>query len=142
MKSYKFLEDIVIADVAFEAKGDTLEEVFEASAEAVFETNAEIKTVGDSFVHEFEIEKEDIEDLLYEFLEEIVYIKDKDCVVFSKCDVSIKKDGKYKLCAKFYGEKIDYEKQELKVDVKAVTMHKFKLKKTDSGYFAMVVLDI
>jgi len=26
MKSYKFLEDIAIADVAFEAKGDSLEE--------------------------------------------------------------------------------------------------------------------
>tara|TARA_Y100000310_G_scaffold194711_2_gene194709 strand:- start:1827 stop:2255 length:429 start_codon:yes stop_codon:yes gene_type:complete len=142
MKSYKFLEDIAIADAAFEAKGDNLEEVFEASADAVFETSANVKSVGNSFVHKFELENEDIEDLLYEFLEEIVYIKDKDYVVFSKCAVSIKKNGKYGLSAKLYGEKIDSEKQELKVDVKAVTMHKFELKKTDSGYFARVVLDI
>jgi len=143
MKSYKFLEDIAIADVAFEAKGDNLEEVFIASAEAVFETNAEIKSVGDSFVHSFKLENEDIEKLFYDFLEEIVYIKDKEGVVFSKSEVKIEEvEGVFKLTAKFCGEEIDQEKHELNVDVKAITLHGFTLKKEDNGYVAKVIVDI
>ncbi|MBT4209085.1 archease [Candidatus Woesearchaeota archaeon] len=143
MKSYKFLEDIAIADVAFEAKGDSLEEVFIAAAEAVFETNAEIKTVGDSFTHEFKLENKDLEKLFYDFLEEIVYIKDKDGVVFSKSEVKIEEiEGVFKLNSKFYGEKINQEKHELNVDVKAITLHEFSLKKEGNNYVAKVIVDI
>ncbi|MBT3262715.1 archease, partial [Candidatus Woesearchaeota archaeon] len=143
MKSYKFLEDIAIADVAFEAKGDSLEEVFIAAAEAVFETNAEIKTVGDSFTHEFKLENKDLEKLFYDFLEEIVYIKDKDGVVFSKSEVKIEEiEDVFKLNSKFYGEKINQEKHELNVDVKAITLHEFSLKKEGNNYVAKVIVDI
>jgi SHS2 domain-containing protein len=143
MKSYKFLEDIAIADVAFEAKGDSLEEVFIAAAEAVFETNAEIKTVGDSFTHEFKLENKDLEKLFYDFLEEIVYIKDKDGVVFSKSEVKIEEiEGVFKLNSKFYGEEINQEKHELNVDVKAITLHEFSLKKEGNNYVAKVIVDI
>ncbi len=143
MKSYKFLEDIAIADVAFEARGDTLEEVFIAAAEAVFETNAEIKTVGDSFTHEFKLENDDLEKLFYDFLEEIVYIKDKDGVVFSGCEVKINEfKGVFKLNSKFYGEEINQEKHELHVDVKAITLHGFSLKKEEKEYVARVIIDI
>ena len=39
------------------------------------------------------------------------------------------------MTATLYGDRIDYKKQELKVDPKAVTMHKFEVKKDKNGYF-------
>ncbi len=140
VKSHKFLEDVAIADVAFEASGGNLEEVFEACGDATFETIADLDTIGDSEVYDYSAEDDNAEDLLYEFLEEIVYLKDTVSLIFKKCDVKI--SGKYKLKAKFIGEKIDREKQGLNTDVKAVTMHMFSLKKENEGYRATVVLDI
>lgn len=140
MKSHKFLGDIVIADVAFEARGDNLEEVFEACGDAVFETIAELETIGDSITYDYTAENKDIGGLLYEFLEEIVYLKDAESLIFKRCDVKI--SGNYKIEAKFFGEKINKDKQVLNTDVKAVTMHMFNLNKENDGYRATVVLDI
>ena len=50
--------------------------------------------------------------------------------------------GEYVLEAEIEGEKINPKKHELKVDVKAVTLHKFELKKTKEGYKSRVILDI
>jgi SHS2 domain-containing protein len=40
------------------------------------------------------------------------------------------------------GEAIDRDRHEQRVDVKAVTLHRFQLEKTDDGWTAMVILDI
>jgi len=49
---------------------------------------------------------------------------------------------KIKLTVTLYGDKVDYKKQELRVDPKAVTMHKFMVKKEKKVYVARVVVDI
>ena len=140
MKSHNFLEDVAIADVAFEATGSNLNEVFEACGDAVFETIADLDTLNDTETYTYTAENENIEDLLYEFLEEIVYLKDTESLIFKKCNVKITENHKIK--AKFMGDKINQEKQELNTDVKAVTMHMFSLKKEKEGYKATIVLDI
>ena len=45
MEKYKFLEDIAIADIAYEAYGKDLNELFENAALAIFEFSADIKTI-------------------------------------------------------------------------------------------------
>lgn len=140
MKSHKFLEDVAIADVAFEAKGDNLNEVFEACGDAVFETIANLETLGDTETYTYTSENENVEDLLYDFLEEIIYLKDTESLIFKECNVIIKENNKIEV--KFKGDKINQEKQELNTDVKAVTMHMFSLKKEKEGYRARIVLDI
>ena len=70
-------------------------------------------------------------------------IKDRDYFIFNRCEVKIKEEkDKIGLTSKFFGETINAEKQDLKVDVKAVTLHMFSLKKKDDNYVATVVLDI
>lgn len=140
MKSHKFLEEVAIADVAFEAKGNNLNEVFEACGDAVFETIANVETLDNNEHYDYTAENENIGDLLYDFLEEIVYLKDTESLVFKECNVKIVEN--YKIEAKFKGDKINPKKQELNMDVKAITMHMFSLKKEKEGYRATVVLDI
>ena len=90
----------------------------------------------------FSLEGKNIGDLMFKFLEEIIFFKDSDALVFNSSEVDVKENKKLKLTAMLYGDKIDYKKQELKVDPKAVTMHKFEVKKEKDGYLARVVVDI
>ena len=143
MGSFKFLPDVATADIAFEAVGVDLEDLFESCARALFEIMVEIESVGDGFESVVKFENKDIERLLFDFLSEIVFLKDSECVVFSDCDVEIKKDGEvYKLKVVLKGEEINHEKQELGDDVKAITMHMFKVVKEKQGFKAVVVVDI
>lgn len=142
MQKYKFLEDVAIADIAFESYGKDLNELFENSALALFESSAEIKTIEPKVKREIKLSNERIDNLLFDFLSEIIFLKDRDSLIFLKSKVSIKENKKYNLKAILYGEKIDLKKHTLLNDVKAVTMHLFDIKKIKSGYKATIVLDI
>ncbi|MDP7568259.1 MAG: archease, partial [Flavobacteriales bacterium] len=89
------------------------------------------------------IDSDKIEDLLFDFLSEILFLKDTFSILFKKSNVKItEKEEKFYLDAKLSGEKINREKHELKNDIKAVTLHMFKVEKTKKGYKALVVVDV
>jgi len=73
---YRFLEDVALADIAYEAFGKDLNETFENAALAIFELSAELKTVEAKKKIDFEIENETLDNLLYDFLSEILFLKD------------------------------------------------------------------
>ena len=141
-KKYKFLENVAIADIAYEAYGKDLNELFENAAFAIFELSANLKTVEAKEKIEFELENEKIDNLLYDFLSEILFLKDSKYMVFKKVKVIIKENKKFHLKAVLEGDTINPAKQKLENDIKAVTMHMFEVKKINSGYKATVVVDI
>ncbi len=142
--SYIFLEDMATADIAFEASGKTLEELFTQAALAT--TNVmvrDLQKIEEKEKREIKIEDDSIDMLLFNFLQEIIYYKDAEQLIFSRYDVMIRKeDPHFKLKAEFYGERLDMNKHDLIVDVKAVTLYKFEVNKTDTGWEACVILDI
>ena len=138
---HKFLDHT--ADVLFVAKGNTLAELFEQCALAVEETQVEIELVR--AVEKVKILGEDakIERLLFDFLDELVFFKDYKQLVFSKFEITIEeREGKYHLICFASGEKIDYIRHQPKVDVKAITMHLFKVEQVKDGWKAQVLVDI
>lgn len=141
MGKYEFIPDIALADAAFQVEAETLEELFVLSAQATFATMVNWETVKPSGKVEISLSAPKLDDLLFKWLAELIYLKDVDAQLFSKFDVSISQNGEYRLKGKAWGEKIDPSRQELRTDVKAVTYHMFELKKTEKGYFARVVLD-
>lgn len=142
MPKYKFLEDVAIADIAYEAYGKDLNELFENAALAIFELSANIETVEAKEKIEFELENEKIDNLLYDFLSEILFLKDSKYMVFKKVKVLVQENQKYFLKAFLEGDTINPKKQQLENDIKAITMHMFELKKEKEGYKATVVVDI
>jgi len=142
--SYRFIEDVAIADVAFEASGRNLNELFEFCALAVSNTMIKnMKSISKKVKKEVNLEADNIEMLLNIFLQQIIFYKDAEQLLFGKFDVTIKgKNGKYILKSRFYGEKINPKKHELLVDVKSVTWHLFSVKKSGKKWMATVVLDI
>jgi len=136
---FKYLENVAIADIAFEAYGKTLNEVFENSAYAFFDMTCNPKTIKQKIKKIIKLKDKDEKNLLYNFLSELIFLKDSKQLIFSKVKVLINKKN---LKATLYGDKINYEKQELRNDIKAITMHLFNILKTKSGYKATVVVDV
>ena len=141
---YKFLEDIAIADVAFEATGRTLEELLESAGLAVTNTMVkDLKSVKHVVQKNFKVEGENAEKLMFNFLQELIFLKDAELLLFNKFQLDIiPKKNKLQLSVKAYGEKLDMKKHELLVDVKAVSLHSFKVEETKDGWVADVILDV
>lgn len=139
---FKFLEKIATADLAFEAEAESEAKLFEEAAQALTFAMVEPSTIKTRRKMEIVLHSGNLPDLLYDFLSEIVAIKDSDGLLFSKYQVKIKGDKGFKLQAACFGEEINPETQELKDDVKAITKHKFKLEKTKNGYLTQVILDV
>ncbi len=141
---YKFVDNLSVADVAFVAEGKTIEEMFESAALAT--TNIMVKdmaTIAPSKRRKMTVSDKSVEKLLFNFLQEIIYLKDAELMVFSKYTVKIKdRNGTYSLVCIAYGEKIDAEKHELVVDVKAITYHLFEVKNEGGKWKSRVILDI
>lgn len=139
---FKYLEDVATADVAFEATGKAVEDVFESCAQAIFETQANVDKITGDVKKTIDLEDSDIKQLLYDFLSELVYINDTESLIFREARVVIKHNGDYKLTATLIGDKIDYDRHELGNDIKAVTMHMFELKEEKDIWRAHVIVDI
>ena len=138
---YKFFDHT--ADVLFEAEGKDLGELFEAAGLATEETQVDLKDVKQKIKKKIGLEKDNVEMLLFDFLQELIFLKDAKLLLFSDIKVSVEeKDKKYYLNATLKGEKLDQKKHNLKVDVKAVTLHRFEVKKVKNGWFARIILDI
>lgn len=141
MGRYEFIAGIAIADLAFEVEADSLDELFSLSAQALFEAMVELEDVRPDQEVLISLSAEKLDNLLFDWLAELVYQKDVDAQVFSQFEVSISENGDYKLDGRARGEPINPSRHRLKTDVKAITYHMFKLEKKDKGYHARVVLD-
>ncbi|MFH8038625.1 MAG: archease [Candidatus Aenigmatarchaeota archaeon] len=140
---YKFLEDISIAEIAFEVREKSLENLFRDAALAL--TNIQIRNlekIEKKEKREIVIEEENIENLLFNFLQELVVLKDSERLLFNEYQIRIEKNDKFKLIAIAFGEEINYEKHDLIADVKGISLHKFEVKKENNEWVARVVVDI
>ena len=76
---YRYLEDIATADIAFEAWGGTVEEMFKAAAEATMNVMVEdLDTIASEKQKALSVEDEAIDLLLFQFLQELIFYKDAE----------------------------------------------------------------
>ena len=141
--TFRFLEKIALADIGFEAEGESVEEVFRGATQAVLETMATPSTV--SGVWERAIERSDLDPsaLLFDWLSEVVYWKDAAGVVYREAPLTLTREGDvWLLRARLIGAPVDQQTQELHADVKGVTKHLYELKQTGNRWKVRVVLDV
>jgi SHS2 domain-containing protein len=141
MGKYRFLEDVAIADAAFEAQSESLEDLFVTCAQATFEVMADTLTIQPLVKEEVELASTTLDELLFDWLAELIYLKDTHSMLFGKFDIRIDETDGYKLTAAVWGEPVNQKKHKVKVDVKAVTYHLLEVKKTDDIWTAKVILD-
>ena len=141
---YKYLEDIATADIAFQAWGATLEEVFSAAADATMNVMIEsLESIEACQERKLDLESDALDMLLFDLLQELIFYKDSEQLLLRVDEVRVATQaGEYRVMTTGRGETLDPGRHEQKVDVKAVTLHQFSLEKTNDGWTAQVILDI
>ena len=134
MGNFKIIEEGAFADFEFEARAESLEELFAICGQATFEAMTDTAKVDCIESIQFDVSALTLEDLLFTFLAELIYLKDVKKIFFAKYEIAI--NNKFSLSCKAMGEYINNQKHDLKTDVKAVTYHKLIIKKNDAGYRA------
>jgi SHS2 domain-containing protein len=140
---FRFLENIALADIAFEVEGDSVEELFHGCTQALLEIMADPSTVAASWERRIVKTDATLDDLLVEWLSEIVYWKDAAGVVFHEAPLRLtcENDG-WKVDAKLIGATVDQAVQTLRNDVKGITRHLYSLEQDGPLWKARVVVDV
>lgn len=130
------------ADIGFNIEASSLNELFKASAIATFDTMVEIKKIKPKLKKTIKLKNKEIDKLFFDFIDELIFLKDSKYMLFSKFNIKIKQEkDSYLLNSIIFGEKINPKKQPLKIDVKAITFHEFFVKK-EKNWKARFILDI
>jgi len=137
----RFIPDIALADVAYEASSGSMAGLFEACALGLMQVMVDARTVRARVKRTLRISSESTDRLLYDFLSELIVIKDVDSLLFKKFHVAFGKDSKSLVCTAT-GEEIDRVRHALRNDAKAVTMHMFGIRHSGRTWKATIVLDI
>ncbi len=140
MKRFEFV-DITTADVAFVAYGKDLNELFGNAALAMFEVMINTKQVKSTVSRKVEVNGNDLQSLMFSWLNELLVYVDSESLVFSEFKIDVD-EKKIKLKAECKGEKIDRKRHETRTIVKSATMHKMEIKKEKNVWKTQVILDI
>jgi SHS2 domain-containing protein len=142
MGQYEFLDTIAVADCALEVQGADLADVFETAALALAHLMVDPATVVPDVERTIALEAPSLDLLLYDWLSELIYLKDREQLVFPAAEVEVTNGEPCRLTARLTGGRIDAGRTGLRADAKAVTFHQFALEPRDDGWRARVVIDI
>ena len=123
MKRFQLIEHT--ADIGLIGYGKTLAEAYASAAYGLFSIIAELKAVKEAESRQLEIDEDDREALLFEWLNSLIYFFDVEMLLFKRFDI-IYLDGCH-LKAICYGEKYDPSRHRLKMGVKSATYHMLKV---------------
>jgi len=126
------------ADIGLVAYGQSLAEAFANAAYGLFSIIAELKTVKEVESRRFELDEDDAEALLFEWLNRLIYLFDVEMLLFKRFDIE-DFDG-HRLKATCHGEKYDPSRHHLKTGVKSATYHMLKVDKEKNQ--VQVIFDV
>lgn len=145
MTPFELVDEVATADAELRAWGPDLDEVFRAAGDATMNVMVrELGTIRPRERRQVALDHEAADLLLLGFLQELVYYKDAEGLMLRPERVEVARDeaGRYHVQAALAGEPFDPERHEQGADVKAVTLHRFSLERTQEGWAAYAILDI
>ena len=128
------------ADISIKAYGKSLKELFENTAFGMFNILADLEGITVSTELDIKVEAPDREELLIEWLDELLYNFYTKHIIF--CDFNIKELTAKNLTAKVKGRFIGENKNRLKTEIKAATRHNLQIEKKEDTYEVQIVFDV
>lgn len=134
------------ADVCIRVWGGSWRELFEEAARGMVSQVVDINSVSDKETREIEIMGENGEELLLNWLREIIYLIECGMVF---CRFRVREDNfsdkgtdNYRFYGSLGGEKLDPSRHDICTDIKAVTRHGLSLKKKDEWWETFILFDV
>ena len=112
------------ADIAIKAFGSSLPEAFCNAAYGMFDIMSDASSIDPLKEIEVKLEAPDMEQLLVDWLSELLYLSEVEETLF--CEFEVKITGT-KLEGKARGEKIDLARHGFNTEIKAVTYHMLEI---------------
>ncbi len=123
MKRFQLIEHT--ADTGLVAYGNNLAEAFANAAYGLFSIIAELNKVRVVESRLMEVSAEDAEELLFNWLNHLIYVFEVERLLFKRFDISEFTENNLKATCR--GEKYDPSRHRLKLGVKSATYHMLKV---------------
>ena len=137
-KQYELIEHT--ADVGIKAYGKELSECFEHAAKGMFDLITDCSIIDEKGVYQIEMNADDCEQLLVDFLGELLFLQGSRNLVFGYFDVTLDIE-KCVLSAVIKGEEFDLSKHKYGMEIKAVTYHMLEVH-SENPFFVKILFDI
>jgi SHS2 domain-containing protein len=128
------------ADIGLRIRAKDLETLLAEAGKALFSVIVanpeEVRHVEDV---QFAIKGTDYEELLHDWLAELLFTFHIRRMLFAEFTVQLKEGG---IIATGRGEPIDFARHELEAEIKAITWHGLKIEPVEDGLLAEVIVDI
>jgi SHS2 domain-containing protein len=130
------------ADLGLRIRAADLHDLFQTAAEGLFDVIvANRDAVRDVHQERLSLATDSTEDLLIEWLNELIYRSETEHRLYGRFNVTVDADGRG-LNAVIRGEPVDPTRHVLDHEVKAVTHHGVRIVRDEEGFVAEVILDI
>jgi SHS2 domain-containing protein len=128
------------ADLGLRVRAEDLNTLFREAAQVLFSAIVEdVGTVQPVRQLDVSLPADDLEYLLFDWLQALLYHFDTEHLLLGKFEVEVGPEG---LTGHAWGEPLDRSRHRLEHEVKAVTYHGLKVEKTGDGWLAEVIVDI
>lgn len=128
------------ADIGIDVFGDTLQDLFSNAGFALFDIITDLSTVECKVKHSLNIVGVDKEQLLVNWLSELLFLHDVNNLLFKNFCVNQLSD--YQLNADVSGEVFDEKRHIIKTEVKAVTYHNLSIIQKDQQWKTRIIFDL
>ncbi len=136
MRKFRLIEHT--ADIGLVAFGRDLAEAYANAAYGLFSIMTDLRKVRAIEYRQIEVREKDPETLLFEWLNQFLYLFDVERLLFKKFDIT-EFDG-LRLKATCYGEIYDPSRHQIKIGVKSATYYMLKVDRHNNQ--VQVIFDI
>ena len=123
---YKVLDHAT--DAFIEVTASSLIEAFEIAGYSVIDTILDNSKIEKKKERNIVVNGKDLNYLLYNWLEEIIYLIITEGFAIKKLKITLEKNEEYTISAGIFGENIDIKKHGFKVEIKSPTFHEMEIK--------------
>lgn len=138
--TYRYLEHT--ADVGVEVLAPTLQDAFAEAGVALFGIMTDVTKFSPRDSVEISVSGHDLKSLLYEWLEELIYIFDTSGIVFVRMNVQKLQADPPSIKGLGWGEKFDPSRSPGGTEVKAITYHRMEVETSERGALIRYFVDI
>ncbi len=131
-------------EIGVVGKGTTIEKAFEESAKGMFSVMVSLEDVKAKERIKVEAEAGTLDELLVQYLNELLYLLEVNKMFFSEFEVEkiFEEKERFQLKGFASGEKIDEKKHRLGIEVKAASYSGLSVKNLGKEFSVQCVLDV